>query len=95
MAKAHPAPNKSEAADRLCMSYEEFLAWADEDTRAEWGNGEVIVFMPPKDRHQDIVTFLVALLRLFADFFNLGKVRTAPFEMKFSPTGSAREPDIL
>jgi hypothetical protein len=31
----------------LKMTYEEFLAWADEDTRAEWENGEVII-------HQDL-----------------------------------------
>ena len=75
---------------RLRMSYEEFLAWADEDVHAEWVNGEVIVHMPPKDRHQNIVTFLVALLRTFVDFFNLGQVRTAPFEMKLAPDGPAR-----
>ena len=33
---------------RLRMSYEEYLAWANEDVRAEWVNGEVIVHMPPK-----------------------------------------------
>jgi Uma2 family endonuclease len=79
---------------RLRMSYEEFLAWADEDTHAEWVDGEVIVFMP-KPRHQDVVTFLVTLLRLFVQFFRLGQVLTAPVEMKATPTGNAREPDIL
>jgi Uma2 family endonuclease len=77
------------------MSYEEFLAWADEDTHAEWEDGEVIIFMPPKTRHQDIATFLATLLRLFVDFFQLGEVLTAPFEMKVSPESPAREPDIL
>ncbi len=85
----------SEEAYRLPMSYEEFLAWVDEDAHAEWVDGEVIVFMPPKDRHQDIAGFLYTLLKLFADFFRLGKVRPAPFEMKLTPTGPAREPDIL
>lgn len=85
----------SEKARRLRMTYEEFLAWADEDVHAEWEDGEVIIFMPPKDRHQDVVTYLVTLLRLFADFFQLGEVRTAPFEMKVTPDSPAREPDIL
>lgn len=84
-----------EEAFRLRMSYEEYLAWADEDKIIEWVDGEVIVHMPPKDRHQDVVIFLVSLLRFFADFFHLGKIRTAPFEMKLSPRGPAREPDIL
>jgi Uma2 family endonuclease len=79
---------------RLRMSYEEFLAWADEDTHAEWVDGEVIVFMP-KPRHQDVVTFLVALLRFFVQFYRLGQVLTAPVEMKPAPTSNAREPDIV
>jgi Uma2 family endonuclease len=79
----------------LRMTYEEFLAWSDEDVHAEWVDGEVIVFMPPMDRHQDIVGFIHVLLRLFVDFFQLGKVRTAPFEMKVSPDSPAREPDLL
>jgi hypothetical protein len=37
---------------RLRMSYEEFLAWADEDVHAEWVDGEVIVQMPPQVPHQ-------------------------------------------
>jgi Uma2 family endonuclease len=80
---------------RLKMSYEEFLAWADEDTHAEWVNGEVIVHRPPKDIHQATLGFLYLLLGLFVDLFYLGKIRVAPFEMKATPQGSAREPDIL
>ena len=88
-----PAPPRGE--QRLKMSYEEFLAWADEDVHAEWVHGEVIVFMPPKTRHQLIAWFLSSLLGLYIDFFRLGHLLTAPFEMKVSPGGSAREPDIL
>ena len=47
------------------MSYEEYLAWADEDIRAEWLNGEVIIHRPPKNRHQTLVEFLDRLLGLF------------------------------
>jgi len=90
LTKAPPEETK-----RLRMTYEEFLAWADEDVHAEWINGEVIVHMPPKERHQDVVTFLAALLRFFVDFSRLGKVLTAPFEMKVNPDAPAREPDLL
>jgi Uma2 family endonuclease len=79
---------------RTPMNYEAFLAWADEHTHVEWEEGEAIVFMP-KPRHQDIVTFLVAIMRFFAQFFHLGQVFTAPLEMKVAPTSNAREPDIL
>ncbi len=87
---APPAEEK-----RLRMSYVEFQAWSDEEDRhAEWVDGEVIVFMP-KPRHQDLVTFLVTLLRLFVQFHRLGQVLTAPVEMKATPTSNAREPDII
>lgn len=80
---------------RLKMTYEEFLAWADEDVRAEWVDGEVIVYMPPKEIHQEVVTFLLALLRFFVGRRRLGKVWTAPYEMHLATVRASREPDIL
>jgi len=80
---------------RLCMTYEEFLQWADEDTRAEWVDGEVIVYIPPKNEHQLIVEFIYELLAQFVRFFQRGLVRIAPFEVKLWPGGPAREPDIF
>lgn len=80
---------------RFPMSYDDFLAWADEDVHAEWAEGEVTVFMPPNIRHQFIANFFQALLTLFADAFDLGDVLGAPLEMRARPDGPAREPDIL
>lgn len=77
------------------MSYEAYLAWADEDTRAEWANGEVITFMPPKNPHQTMVEFLHQLIGLFVTIFDLGRLRLAPFELKITPEGSSREPDLM
>ncbi len=74
------------------MTYEEFLAWADEDTYAEWVDGEVIMTSPASDRHQDLVRFLMAVLGTFAEANNLGIVRPAPFQMKLE---HGREPDLL
>ncbi len=81
--------------ERLRMTYEEFLAWADEDVHAEWVNGEVIVHMTAKERHQEIVRFLLALFDLFNQFFRVGRFFIAPYQMKLSPEGPGREPDIL
>ncbi|HEX2173444.1 MAG TPA: hypothetical protein VHL09_13490, partial [Dehalococcoidia bacterium] len=37
------------------ITFEKFLAWCDEDIRAEWVDGEIIVMTSPaSDRHQDI-----------------------------------------
>lgn len=80
---------------RIPMSYEGFLALAGEHQHAEWEDGVTIIFMPATPRHQDIVTFLATLIRLFSEFFQLGRVYTAPVEMKVSPTSNAREPDLL
>jgi Uma2 family endonuclease len=77
------------------MSYEEYLAWADEDIHAEWVNGEVIVQMPPKQPHQRVIAFLLQLLGLFIQTFQGGRLLPAPFEMRATPDGAAREPDLL
>ena len=79
----------------LSMSYADFLTQVDEAKQAEWVNGETIIFMPPGRRHQDLVTFLAALLRIFVEHFQLGELLVAPFEMKMSLDGNAREPDLL
>jgi Uma2 family endonuclease len=77
------------------MSYEEFLQWAGEGTRAEWVNGEVIVHMPPTDLHQATLGFLHVLLSLFVQFLKLGRLWIAPFEMRILSGRSSRAPDIL
>jgi Uma2 family endonuclease len=76
----------------LRMSYEEFLAWADEDTLAEWVDGEVVMTSPASRRHQQIADFLSGVLGVYVQFRNLGVVLSAPFQMKLE---NGREPDLL
>lgn len=80
---------------RLRMSYDDWRAQVAETKQSEWVDGEVIIFMPPAIRHQRIIGFLVKLLGLFVDHLQLGEVLTAPVEMRATPWGNAREPDIL
>ena len=77
----------------LRMSYEEFLEWADEDTLAEWVNGEVVMSSPAGNRHQDIAGFLDNIMRPFVEIHHLGVVRIPPFQMKLPYSG--REPDLI
>jgi Uma2 family endonuclease len=77
------------------VTYEEFLAWADEDTWAEWVNGEVIILTPASNRHQLLVGFLINLFQHFVEAHQLGVVLTAPFQMKIGSDLPGREPDIL
>jgi Uma2 family endonuclease len=95
MESAHVAVLSPSAPQRLKMTYEEYLALPEDGKLIEWVNGEVIVHMPPTIRHQLVVGFLFALLKLVADHFRLGVVIPAPAEMKLTPDGPAREPDIL
>jgi Uma2 family endonuclease len=77
------------------MSFEEFLAWAKDDLRAEWVEGKVFLMSPPSSRHQDIVIFLSSFLHFYVFLRKLGRVMHAPFLMRLHQPPSGREPDIL
>ncbi len=77
------------------LTYEEFLTWCDEDTWAEWVDGEVVVLSPASRRHQDLADFLMAVLRAHVEAKGLGVVLSAPFQMKTGPDLPGREPDLL
>ncbi len=76
------------------ITYEDFLTQYA-DTRAEWVDGEVIMFPSESARHQDISGFLLCLLTIYVQTENLGKVLVAPFQMKLGPDLPGREPDLL
>lgn len=84
---------RTRPADRA--TYEEFLAWCDEDTWAEWVNGEVVMLTPASDRHQDLSRFLTVVLSIYTGARGLGVIRAAPFQMKTGPDLPGREPDLL
>ncbi|HIE27934.1 TPA: Uma2 family endonuclease [Candidatus Poribacteria bacterium] len=77
------------------MTYEEFLAWLDEDIHAEWVNGEVVFMSPISGEHQDVGGFLLALIWHFVEAHQLGVIRYDPFQMKTGPDLPGRAPDIL
>jgi len=75
------------------ISYEEFLDLCDEDTLAEWVNGEIIMTSPASRKHQEIVFFIQFVLHSYVEFNKIGKVLDGPFQMKLPFSG--REPDII
>ena len=77
------------------MSFEEFLAWADEDAFAEWVDGELLIMSPASADHQRVRDFLLMLMRLFVEAHGLGEVFSAPFLMRLPTRPSGREPDLL
>ena len=78
----------------LRMTFEEFLAWIDEDTRAEWVDGEVIEFMPTGKRHIRLVRFLITLIANYVELRGLGEVLVEPFQFWTRPGRALRRPDV-
>lgn len=76
------------------MSEAEFVAWCDEDTRAEWVNGEVIVMSPVNLRHMYAGQFLLRLLRAFVEARDIGDVLGPEFQVRLNPS-VRRVPDLL
>jgi len=74
-------------------TFEAFIEWVDEDTSAEWVDGEVILMSPASTRHQLIIGFLYKLIGFFVEKYNLGIVLNAPYKMKLQRYGP--EPDLL
>jgi Uma2 family endonuclease len=89
------------------MTYEEFLAWADEDVHAEWVDGEVEFINLEVDpqtgewmvsvsrTHTRIGRFLILILQAFVEAFGLGEIFYEPYQMKTGPDLPGREPDVL
>ena len=77
------------------LTYEEFLAWCDEDAWAEWVDGEVVMVSPVSERHQDLAGWLLVILRSYCEAKGIGKVIPAPFQVRLLTPPRGREPDLL
>ncbi|MGH9962920.1 MAG: Uma2 family endonuclease, partial [Pyrinomonadaceae bacterium] len=77
------------------LTFEEFLAWCDEDTWAEWAAGEVVMVSPSSVDHQDVGSLLEKILGIYVESRGLGKIMRAPFLMRLAEIPSGREPDLL
>lgn len=62
------------------MTEREFDAWIEEKTRAEWVDGEVVMMAPAAVDHDDVVGWLIALIKLL---------------LALRPTGSVHGPEVL
>ena len=95
MAQTTPTAAPPSPAALGKMTYEEFLEWADEDTHAEWVDGEIVSDESSFDDHQEIGGFLLAALKIFVQARNLGVIRYESYQMKIGANLPGREPDIL
>lgn len=92
MVEVLTSPKTEQVSDKI--TYEEFLKKYG-GVHAEWVDGEVLQLMTASNRHQDLVDWLIAILRMFVETYNLGWVRSAPFNMQMPHLNRGREPDIL
>ncbi len=78
------------------MSFEEYIEWLDEDTRAEWVDGKIELMPSPASiEHQDLGSFLESVLRIYVEAYDLGKIVRAPYVMKMAAISRGREPDLI
>lgn len=77
------------------ISYEQFLEWLDEDTWAEWVDGEVELMSPISLLHQEVSRFLITILQFYISYHDLGALHHEPFQMKTGRDLPGRSPDIL
>lgn len=77
------------------VSEEEFVAWCDEDVKAEWVDGEVIVMSPSSFEHVTLDGWLLSVLRIFAEHHDLGAVAGPELQVRFANQRRRRVPDVL
>ncbi len=76
------------------VSEEDFYRDASEDSDWEYLDGRIIMHSPASDRHEDLFSFLVTLLRVYLDHTRAGIVRGSRYPMRLDAHWSP-EPDLL
>ena len=77
------------------MTEDEFVAWCDEDVKAEWVDGEVIIMSPASSRHVQIATWLIRVMGDFVEDRDLGAVLGTELMIRLGRQRRRRVPDIL
>ncbi|GIV21725.1 MAG: restriction endonuclease [Armatimonadota bacterium] len=87
---ALPAPS-----GKVKITYEQFLEQIDEDTLAEWVDGEVVSLSPASLEHQLVSDWLLRYIGAFLDKYPMGVAVSAPFQMRLLRSERGREPDLI
>jgi Uma2 family endonuclease len=74
---------------------EEFDAWCDEDVRAEWIDGEVILLSPSNIPDADLNLWLGAIIRLVVELEDAGQVFTDQVQVRLEAVKQRRNPDVV
>ena len=77
------------------IPWDAFLAWLDEDVRAEWVDGRIVQMSPVGAAHQRPLLFLARLLAAFVEAGPGGDILLAPMLLRLPTRPSGREPDLM
>jgi Uma2 family endonuclease len=81
---------------RVRLTEEEFAAeYGDEDIKAEWVDGEIIVMAPVSGEHSDLNFWLMRLLAEFVEHHDLGLIRGPEFSIRLDSVRRIRSPDLM
>jgi len=77
------------------ITEDEFVAWCDEDVKAEWVDGEVIIMSPSSYRHVGLAGWLITVIGMYVEAHDLGEVLGPEFMIRFGARRRRRVPDVL
>ncbi len=69
--------------------------YADEDIKAEWTDGEVIVMAPVSREHSDLNVWLLRLVAEFVEHQDAGQVLGSEFPIRLATIRRVRSPDVM
>lgn len=76
------------------VTFEEYLERFD-GMHCELVDGNVIKMSPITIQHQDLLEYLLLLLRAYFDFTKVGRVISQPFTQRLPNVDPKREPDLM
>jgi Uma2 family endonuclease len=77
------------------MTEDEFEAWCDEDVKAEWVDGEVVLMSPENLEHVALAQWITHLMVEFVRSHDLGEVIGREFQVRLPRQRRRRCPDLL
>ncbi|HYG78018.1 MAG TPA: Uma2 family endonuclease [Planctomycetota bacterium] len=77
------------------LTEKEFVEWCDEETRAEWVDGEVILIAPDNTYHNQIAGFFYKLIDAFASERVPGRVFFESIQLRLPGQRRRRQPDVI
>jgi len=86
-------PGKRHPGRKLTES--EFVAWCDEDTRAEWVDGEIFLMAPDNTYHNRIAGLIYKVMDEYAIENKLGIAFFESIQLRLAGQKRRRQPDIV